>query len=603
MEPLKTFCVSLCITLIVFVSSYALSERSAYSMDKQAPQPTGNDLNVVQVDALDRVFSDLAPEPEKYKQPISVPRGGKTAFQFAVTSAKGGSCEISVSSLARADGVAMAGAVKLHEILPVHVEANSAGTNDTRVGKKPPDSWLPFLVRLAPFDVAEVLVEANHVQLAGNATNAILVDVHVSPDAQPGEYTGSVKCETAGGSAEAPFSLLVHKTVVPEKPRLKSMHRLSSEPRNLTSGEPPELWSEEYWRLLENCARQLRESGNRVLTVPLIGDKQPLIQTIREADGAYTFDYARFDRWFEMALKLGFDYLMGTSIGGCHRTYPLNVFVVDRGTGQEEQIFSRSSDVDAWLEFLPVFFRSFSAHLGERGWTKSYFQELQNEPHLSEPYARLSDLARKYLPGVKTIDEIHAYRQDPWEYTDLVDVYILALELIHRNKDLADKRRADGLDVWFYNYAGPTPPFPNRHLDRSLVDSRLYPWLAYLVKAEGYSFWGGNLYRGADPYATSIGPMPGGSQNPGHPPGDAWMLYPDPEGIRPSMRTLAFREGLLDHALLIMLAERDSAEADRIMSQIAVSAVEYEKEPQPYHAARKALLIALDGYESAEAAQ
>ena len=35
---------------------------------------------------------------------------------------------------------------------------------------------------------------------------------------------------------------------------------------------------------------------------------------------------------------------------------------------------------------------------------------------------------------------------------------------------------------------------PNTHLDERAVNVRLYPWLAYLYNAEGYLFWGANMY-------------------------------------------------------------------------------------------------------------
>ena len=149
--------------------------------------------------------------------------------------------------------------------------------------------------------------------------------------------------------------------------------------------------------------------------------------------------------------------------------------------------------------------------------------------------------------------------------------------------------------MWLYHCCSPYPPYPNRHLDERLADSRLYPWLAYLLQAEGYLYWGANVYRGADPYTGSIGPLPNGSQDPGHPPGDNWFFYPGPDGLRASMRMVAFRDGIHDHVLLAMLADRDRQAADEIMQSIARTVKDYEKEPPAYHRARQALLLALDG--------
>ena len=56
----------------------------------------------------------------------------------------------------------------------------------------------------------------------------------------------------------------------------------------------------------------------------------------------------------------------------------------------------------------------------------------------------------------------------------------------------------------------------------------------------------------------------------------------------------AFRDGLQDHTLLMMLAERDPAKADQIMGRIARSLVDFQRDPESYHKARKELLNALD---------
>ena len=115
------------------------------------------------------------------------------------------------------------------------------------------------------------------------------------------------------------------------------------------------------------------------------------------------------------------------------------------------------------------------------------------------------------------------------------------------------------------------------------------------MNADGYVFIARvNLYRGADEYKTSLGPFPNGSQDPGHPPGDAWFYYRGPDGLRPSMRIVAFRSGLIDHTLLGMLAEKDERVAEELVQEIVPSATGYQTDPAAYHAARRRILAALD---------
>ena len=89
---------------------------------------------------------------------------------------------------------------------------------------------MPYFVRQAPFEIAEVLVETNSVSLKPDTTHAVLFDIAVSLDAKPGRYTGELRIESAGSSALAPFSLIVHKTVVREYV-LSSTHCFWPSPR------------------------------------------------------------------------------------------------------------------------------------------------------------------------------------------------------------------------------------------------------------------------------------------------------------------------------------------------------------------------------------
>jgi len=587
MKLLKTFCLCLCVISIILTYSYASSERSInVDKDKQVSQKSNAILKIIQVDTLERVFPDVFPEPMEYEVPISVPRGGKVAFQFAVLSQEDAVCEMSVSSIRKTDGTSFSGTAKLYELLPVHVEANNNGGSRTSVDSKPPAEWMESFIRKAPFDVAEVLVEADELQLKKDYYHAILVDVSVPSDARQGQYTGYFRLKTESESIETPFSFLVHKTIVPAEPLLEFTYWLQPAPENLTSEEPPEWWSERHWKLLGNAGRQLRAFGQSSILTTLINYEYPLIQTIRQEDGSYDFDYTRFDRWVEMFLNLGFKNINGRHISSLHW---MGVFVLDKKTGKRQRLPSK--DREALLNLIPIFYKSFYKHLEEKGWTKLYIQHIMDEPSDEELYRELTKLARKYMPGIRTMDAINSR---PAVYSSLVDIQVFALSILAKEQKLANQRRTQGKSVWLYHCCSPYPPYPNRHLDERLTNSRLYPWLAYLLKAEGYLNWGANVYRGADPYKTSIGPVPGGSQNPGHPPGDNWFFYPGPDGLRGSMRMVAFRAGLLDHTLLKMLAKKDQARADEIMQKIARTVVNYEKDPQAYHRARKSLLTALD---------
>ena len=547
----------------------------------------GAALDVVRVDLLERVFPDRWPAAAAQDEAISVPRVGTVAFQFAVRGPGAGRCTLSVGRIARSDGAAYQGKATLYELLPVHVEANTQGSMRTRVGGRPPAAWMKSFVRQAPFDAAEVLVETDTLRLKPGRTHAVLLDVAVPVYTEPGIYAGALAVKRGPEAASAPFAFRVHTTGVLAAPALHTTHWLWPEPKLLTSGDPPSWWSETHWRLLARAGRLLRACGQDTVFTPLVNYRVPLIQTVRRADGSYRFDYMRFDRWVGLFMSLGFETIEGHHIASLpHKAFG-GVFVRDDRTGKTVPLLSDPRDRDAWLRFLPAFYGSLQIHLWRKRWTHRYIQHQLDEPK----DAKLAELARRHMPDVRTIDAINSR---PAAYSPLVDIQVFNLTALVRGQELVRQRRAEGRAVWLYHCTSPYPPYPNRHLDRPLAECRLWPWLCFRHQADGFLYWAANLYRGADEYATSIGPLPNGSQNPGHPPGDAWFFYRGPDGLRGSLRMIAFRDGLLDHTLLTMLAKKKPALAASIARQIAPSPTGYAKDPSAYHAARKALLMGLD---------
>ena len=537
-------------------------------------------LEVVRVDVHDRLYPDRWPQPVELGA-ISVPRGAPATFQFAIRSKAEGTAILSARGNA-------AGTTRLHWLQSVHVEGNTQGSLRNRPGGKVPAGWLDQLVRAAPFDTLEVLVETDKMPVLAGRTHGVVVEVTPSPDAHPGTYEGALRISLGDDKAVVPFAFRVHRTAMPDPWSLHSIHWLWPEPVNLTNGEVPAWWSERHWELLEVAGKQLRRFGDDTVYTPLINYRNPLIQVTRRRDGAFAFDYSRFDRWGELFLGLGFRHLSG------HHIIRMGAvaFVFDEKTGTKTPLLRNPKDREEWLVFIPTFYDSFHAHLKQKGWLENYLQCQYDEPRDVTLYKRLAALARKHLPGIPTIDAINSSRQDI--FSPLVDEQVFNLIGLNRHQKVAAQRNAAGKGVWLYHCTSPYPPHPNRHIDSHLTESRLYPWLCYKFGANGFLFWGANIYRGADEYKTSIGPFPNGSQDPGHPPGDNWFYYRSPQGLCPSIRIVSFREGLIDYTLLNMLVKRDPKTVRELAARIAPSITEFERDPRRYHQARMTILEALD---------
>jgi len=290
-------------------------------------------------------------------------------------------------------------------------------------------------------------------------------------------------------------------------------------------------------------------------------------------------------------MRCGFVKFEGENAFGGHNGSSLNVNAIDEKTGKTIALFTGSSDFDQWCKFMAVFYQDLYAHLKEKGWEKNYVQGVIDEPTNMENYKKAYEITKKNMPGILTKEAC-----GNTDYSDYIDIQVFNMSLFRDSfQKTAKERRQQGKGVWFYHCASPYPPYPNRHLDEPLACSRLFPWLVFRLNADGYLWWAANNYRGANPYKSSIGPLPGGVTNPGHGPGDDWMYYPGPDGLLGSMRMLAFRDGLTDYALLDMLAQNDRKAADEFAAMIIRTPLDYEKSPAAYNKARTQLLEKLDG--------
>ncbi len=562
----------------------ALQQPSQVNDRNAAIEWRGN-LAAHQVGVAQDVFTDRAPSVTA-QRPISLPRGGKGFFKMAIKSDVEGVCKMQIRPLNGPGGKIIDVGSLLYELKPVYVEKNVNGPYGSDLRLMSAGYFQEFQTRKAPFSVPEVMVPAKDIQLRPGAFQYVALEVKIPTGAVAGSYSGAVSFTRGGNSVEVPFVVNVHDIIVRPDMDFHSLTWLWPEPENLTTADTPEWWSPEHWRLLRNTAKVFNDFWQDVIFTPLMNYKEPLIQTHIDADGKYWFDYARFDVWVEMFMASG-----ARQIAGMHLSrlpFEGGVYAVN-SKGEKTLLFDPKSEPwshyynnEKWHEFLPGFLTSFRKHLEEKGWLDIYVQHVYDEPTSEEKYLRKANLVREYMPGIKTID---ALKSKPG-YSDYSDIMVFDYELFRADmQKLAHKRTSEGKQNWIYHCISPYPPYPNRHLDRPLVDSRLYPWLLYVTGADGYLFWAANFYYGLNPYITSEPST-----------GDSWLFYPTDDGLTGSVRMMAFYDGMLDHKLMKMLASHDPAAARAIAADIIRNPSDYEKSELAYDKIRERILQALDGF-------
>ncbi len=562
----------------------------------------GTVLRLTAADPLDRIYTDRAPCDAPSCS--HVPRGGRLLLPFALRAAPAaGAVSFAVEPPVTEAGTRLAGSTRPQVLRAVHVEANYGGGAKTRASAAPPKDVAGALVRLAPFDVYEALTDETSLTLDGRSVYAAAVRLDIARDAQPGLYSGLLRATLDGRpAAETPFTLRVYRTALPEQQTFDVLHWLWPEPQNLTDGPPPPWWSEAHWTLLEASCRTLRDFGDTALLTPLVQGEHPLIPVARDPADAdrWTFDFARFDRWAALAERLGFRHLVGQ-----HLRNPRAVFLAPPCNGAPQPLGLAADDYQN--RFLPAFYTALRERLRACGWADRYCQSLWDEPKAESlpEYRAMAATFRHHLPEARVLEALnHAF--DGYSETVDVPAWWYGYAYSRDWPDLLGRRAAAGRPNWIYYACTPRPPHPNSHLDTPLWRCRALPWVANHCRASGLLNWGANAYRGANPYAGSIGPLPNGSIDPGHPPGDNWLFYPTAQGLAGSLRMAAFQQGIEDFDLLALLRQRDAEAARDIASDIIRVMVldyhnqdvrsDYANTPQPYHTARQRVLHHLDRF-------
>jgi len=610
---------------VLVLANIFCTSSNCTAYDENSPEA----LKVIWVDSSVPVFSTKPVDAGSFESVLSVPRGTMLPMKFVITTDKNTSADVSLRMTGSNDNkTRFENAYNVYNILPVHVEANTS--NNTEVGAPVIATMEPYIIAKAPFDIAEVLARDKSIKLKADFNNVVLVDIKIPRDCKPGVYSGDVVVKSKERVVSNKISFKVFDTVLPDDYSIESSHWLSLEPQDLKRTDLPTPWSPEHWNLIKKSAQTLHEFGDNVVTIDTIYGDAPMVKTIKTGQGQYEFNFSKFDKMVKLFLDAGYQRIETVALSGHWIDPGGNIYCWDSKTGEKEMLFSSGytmknlpayekkykwpeyrdrfmldydyrAKADNFLSFIEIYFKQFYLHIEEKGWKDICSQQLLDEPRTVFDYAIFSTMARRTLPGVKISNAIHAYGVDDYEaFSDYLDMWVMEMGLITQPKsqEIIKQRKLVNKRTGIYILARPSK-WPNRLLDRQLLDNRIQLWQIYMLNADYYIHWAANRYRGTDPYKHSIGPMgklPRGvtSAKRGHPPGCNWIFYPGPEGLLPSMRAIIFREGLIDYTLLKMLSERKPERVKQILNSLVTSVESYSRDPAAYHEARTEILGLLE---------
>lgn len=493
--------------------------------------------------SLDTVFKDT-PSPAQRNAAISLLAAGgeyESAQIIIVPQEDLDAITASASSLTGTQGRIPVSRVQCRFVGYQWVEENSKAAPLEEVTRQAP-AWFP-----------DPLLEERSVAVKRGENQPLLVTVSIPRDTAPGIYQGKVRVKAGDIRLEVPLTLEVLPFNLPEQPTLYVTNWFSTSA--IANHYTVQLYSEEFWRLLQAFARDMAAHRQNVVMVP-----PDLVDVYIEADGRLTFEFPRFDRWVGIFEKAGCaDRLEIMHLGGrTTNDWECPTFTIARrpalirATGERKDI-----EIE---QFLPGLVQ----HLQAKGWLQKSMLHIADEPIPVnvESWKQASRRAHAAAPQLRRIDAIHV----PGLPGDL-EIWVPQLNFFDQYYDsLRQAQQRGECELWFYTAWVPQGKYPNRLMDFPLIKPRLLHWINFLYGATGYLHWGLNWWD-----------LKQGTFSPG----DEWIIYPGQNGPRGSLRWEAMRDGLEDYEYLKLLAaKRGQERAMELGRRLMRSITDYDRDPQ-----------------------
>jgi hypothetical protein len=169
-----------------------------------------------------------------------------------------------------------------------------------------------------------------------------------------------------------------------------------------------------------------------------------------------------------------------------------------------------------------------------------------------------------------------------------VDIWVLGPAMMQAAEPFLPAVRAAGGQIWTYTALVPDPAAPIWTLDEPLINERILPgFLGHALGATGVLYWRIDAFGNEDPWTVAASSESGGEEYPG----DGQLVYPGADvgvnGVVPSLRLKALRDGEEDYELL-GLAQRAGvgAQASAIARGVAKNWDTWSRDPQVLERAR-----------------
>jgi hypothetical protein len=437
-----------------------------------------------------------------------------------------------------------------------------------------PDPLIPFQHPVTGQPLTGARFSAVPFDLPADQTHGFWVDIQVPADAKPGQYRGVFNLSCAESSRVAvPVELTVWDFALPAVPTLHTafgspadrMRSYYAERAKQGKEPPPKDWS----AIETQCAQLLSE--HRLNATP----PSQYLRPVRQPDSSYRIPSEQVRALREFVDR-----------------YHVNALQTPHPSSVVKDPEAEADTLRAWLAAFDQAARELARP------QVLWFTYLRDEPNTLEDYRYVQRWGRA-VRAARSVVKVLVVEQ-PWTepgmggadsaWGDLfgaVDIWCPLFSL-HR-PEAAAQRQALGEIIWTYTALCQGRPTPWWHIDYPLLNYRVPTWMAWADRIRGLLYWGGLSY-----WRETDDPWTHAPNYRGRYHGEGALVYPARavgyDGIVPSLRLKALRDGIEDYEYLALLERLGKADqAQQIVRAVVPSFFSWDKDPAAYQAARRKL--------------
>jgi len=501
-------------------------------------------------------------EPESGVIRASGAVGDVIGFQIVLDGGRNGANNLNISAEAFSSGAATIPRerVRLYREYPIRVE-RFPNWYFRSVGHRRPRDFPDALV---PLDAP---VHGQPISVAADESVTLWCDVSVPAGAQPGEYSGAIVIQAAGGATRrVPVALNVRDLGVADSLAIPVITRVQILPiirteTTIDADNPRQVFgAPEAKKVIWDAFRLLHAHG----LSPMTSDLKPPFR--QEIDGRVTIDWSGYDAMFGPLID-------GSAYGAAPAAeWPLPV---DETYPDPGAYGGRSSAT--YNAILKEYMAACVEHFEQRGWLKQAFvyfdipkseNPTKDEAEMVRRLATLTRLVREGLPfatrlAPQSMEQFGWTEQSHVELKSLVDIW--ATPARYEDPPTIERLQTLGKRTWFH----PDPPNSGSlAIEAPLVQARSIPSQAFLMRHNAI------ILNHSTDWPKNILENPIDEEDE---PSDTWLIYPGkPFGLNepvPSMRLKELQQGLADYRRMRQLDKRGRGETAKIVAGSLIKAV------------------------------